>query len=113
LLVLDYLNVHHAEDNLVHKQEKQVGDTTFYITKWFDEDHFYKKIEVIDDTLQAPLSFTEKIAKFTLGDFNDMFAFHGLQLQDVFGDYDFGTYDIKKSPRLLMIARKQSGVGSL
>jgi SAM-dependent methyltransferase len=112
LLVLDYLNVHYAQDNLEHKQEKHVDGVTFYITKWFDEDHFYKKIEIVDKALQAPLSYTEKIAKFTLGDFNDMFAFHGLQLQDVYGDYQFGSYDIRKSPRLLMIAKKQSTVVS-
>src|SRR5690606_18983038 len=36
IFVLDYLNVHYAEDHLVHKQEKIIDDVTFYITKWFD-----------------------------------------------------------------------------
>ena len=42
----------------------------------------------------------------TLGDFNDMYAFHHLQLQEVYGDYKLGPYDVKKSPRLIMIGRK-------
>jgi SAM-dependent methyltransferase len=46
-------------------------------------------------------------ASFTLGDFNDMFAFHYLQMQEVYGDYDLNAYDIKRSPRLIMIARKK------
>jgi hypothetical protein len=46
--------------------------------------------------------------KFSLGDFTDMFAFHQLQIQEVYGDYDFAGYDIKKSPRLIMIAKKVS-----
>jgi hypothetical protein len=29
-----------------------------------------------------------------------------LQIQEVFGDYQFGHYDIRKSPRLIMIAKK-------
>jgi len=78
----------------------------YYLTKWFDETHFYKKIIVEDDTREAPLEFTEKVAKFSLGDFNDMFAFHHLQIQEVFGDYSLGTYDVKKSPRLIMVAKK-------
>ncbi len=105
-LVLDYLNVHYAEDHLVHKQEKEVDNINYYITKWFDEDYFYKKIEVEDDNLEVPIEHVERVAKFSLGDFNDMFSFHGLQIQEVFGDYHFNTYDIKKSPRLILIAKK-------
>jgi hypothetical protein len=50
--------------------------------------------------------FTEKVAKFSLGEFNDMFSYHGLQLQEVYGDYHLAPYDVQSSPRLIMIARK-------
>jgi len=106
ILVLDYLNVHYAEDHLVHTSHKEIDDTTYYLTKWFDETHFYKKIEIEDESLEEPLEFIEKVSKFSLGDFNDMFAFHKLQIQDVYGDYTFKNYDVKKSPRLIMIAKK-------
>lgn len=106
VLVLDYLNVHYAEDHLVHKSDTEINGVNFYLTKWYDETHFYKKIVVEDDVLEEPLIFQEKVAKFTLGDFNDMFAFHFLQIQEVFGDYQFNRYDVKKSPRLVMIAKK-------
>lgn len=108
ILVLDYLNVHYAEDHLVHQFEKQIDDINYYITKWFDETHFYKKIVVEDETLDQPLEFMEKVAKFSLGDFNDMYAFHHLQIQEIFGDYRFNSYDVKKSPRLIMIAKKMT-----
>ncbi len=105
-LVLDYLNVHYAEDHITHKAEKEIDGVNYYLTKWFDENHFFKKIIVEDDALDTPLEFIEKVAKFSLGDFNDMFAFHELQIQEVFGDYMLGSYDVKKSPRLIMVARK-------
>lgn len=105
-LVIDYLNVHYAEDHLIHKADKEIDGINFFITKWFDETHFYKKIVVEDDNLTEPLEYTEKVAKFTLGDFNDMFAYHNLQIQEVYGDYHFGAYDVRKSPRLIMIAKK-------
>ena len=106
IFVMDYLNVHFAEDHLVHQSEKQVEDVNFIITKWYDETHFYKKIIVEDEALQEPLVFTEKVAKFSLGDLTEMFAYQGLQIQEVFGDYNFSNYDVRKSPRLVMIAKK-------
>lgn len=106
ILVLDYMNVRYAEEHLVHKADKEVDGVNFFLTKWFDETHFYKKVIVEDDNLEEPLIFQEKVAKFSLGDFNDMFAFHKLQIQEVFGDYDFGAYDLRNSPRMLMIAKK-------
>ncbi len=104
--VMDYLNVHYAEDHLIHQSEKTIDDVNFIITKWYDETHFYKKIIVEAECLQEPLVFTEKVAKFSLGDFTEMFAYQGLQIQEVFGDYNFSNYDVKKSPRLVMIAKK-------
>ena len=104
--VLDYLNVHYAEDHLVHQFDKEIDGVNYFITKWFDETHFYKKIVVEDEALEEPLIYTEKVAKFSLGDFTDMFAYQGLQIQEVFGDYNFANYDVRKSPRLIMIAKK-------
>jgi SAM-dependent methyltransferase len=106
IFVMDFLNVHYAEDHLVHQSEKEIDGINFIITKWHDETHFYKKIVVEDEGLEEPLTYTEKVAKFSLGDFTEMFAYQGLQLQEVFGDYAFANYDVKKSPRMLMIARK-------
>jgi len=103
---MDYLNVHYAEDHLVHQFDKEVDGINFFITKWFDETHFYKKIAVEDEALQEPLVYTEKVAKFSLGDFTEMFAYQGLLIEEIFGDYNFGDYHVRKSPRLIMIARK-------
>lgn len=106
VFVMDYLNVHFAEDNMVHQSEKEIDGVNYVITKWYDETHFYKKIVIEDEAQDEPLVFTEKVAKFSLGDFTDMFAYQGLQIREVFGDYNFNNYSVKTSPRLLMIAEK-------
>ncbi len=106
VFVMDYLNTHFSEDHLIHSGEKTIDDVQFIITKWFDENFFYKKIEVLDEQFSEPLIFNEKVAKFSLGDFTDMFAYQGLQIKEVFGDYEFNRYDVKKSPRLIMVAQK-------
>jgi SAM-dependent methyltransferase len=105
-LVIDYLNVHYAEDHLRQEDSKQIDDTVYTIHRWHDESHFYKKITVTDPVLKTPMEYTEKVAKFSLGDFTDMLSFQGLQVQEVFGDYQFGPYDIRKTPRLIIIAEK-------
>ncbi|MEO6583491.1 MAG: class I SAM-dependent methyltransferase [Ferruginibacter sp.] len=104
--VMDYLNVHYAEDHMVHQSEKEIENINYIITKWYDENYFYKKIMIEDEQLEEPLVYTEKVAKFSLGDFTEMFAYQGLQIKEVFGDYNFNNYHIKKSPRVIMIAQK-------
>lgn len=106
--VMDYLNVHYAEDHLVHQSEKEIDGINFIITKWYDETHFYKKIIIEDEDMHhEPMEFTEKVAKFSLGDFTEMFSYQGLQIQEIFGDYNFTNYDVKNPPRLIMIAKKK------
>ena len=61
---------------------------------------------VTDPSLSEPFENTEKVAKFSLGDFTDMLAFQGMQVQEIFGDYQFAGYDVKNTPRLIVIARK-------
>ncbi|MGQ0739798.1 MAG: class I SAM-dependent methyltransferase [Bacteroidota bacterium] len=107
IFVIDYLNVHYAEDHLRHDETKQINSATYIIHRWDDETHFYKKIMVTDETLKEPLEHTEKVAKFSLGDLTDMLAFQGLQVQEVFGDYQLGSYDVRKTPRLILIASKR------
>ena len=106
IFVIDYLNVHFAEDHLVPAENRQIDETQYDIHRWDDETHFYKKITVTDPSLKQPMSYTEKVAKFSLGDFTDMLSYQGLQVQEVYGDYTFSHYDVKKSPRLIIIAKK-------
>lgn len=107
VFVIDYLNAHFIENHLQYKSELEKDGVTFNITRWLDETHFYKKIIVEDEAnLEEPLEFTEKVAKFSLGDFNDMFAFHNLQIQDVYGSYNFEPYHVTNSQRLIIVAKK-------
>jgi SAM-dependent methyltransferase len=106
--MIDYPNVHFEEEHQLHNENKQIDNTTYDIHRWDDESHFYKKITVTDPSLRQPVTFTEKISKFSLGDFTEMLSYHSLQVQEVFGNYDFHSYDTRKTPRLIILARKKS-----
>lgn len=108
IFVIDYLNVHYAEDQMVSNEIKKINGTDYQIHRWHDETHFYKKIIVDDPQILQPVSFTEKVSKFSFGDFNDMLSYQGLQVQEVFGDYQLGRYDVKTKPRMIIVAKKNS-----
>jgi hypothetical protein len=61
---------------------------------------------VEDENLPEPLEYVEKVAKFSPGDFTDMLSYQQMQVQEVFGDYNFNHYDVKRSPRMIIIAKK-------
>jgi SAM-dependent methyltransferase len=106
ILTIDYLNVHSAEDNLNHKEAVEINSVVFNIERWCDEEHFYKRIHVEDAAKHVNETFTEEVEKFTLGDFTDMLSYQGLMVENVFGDYELNNYHVKKSPRMIITARK-------
>lgn len=107
IFVIDYLNVHYAEDHLVKSETTVLDSTSFHITRWHDASHFFKQIQ-IEKPGRHDLKhlYTEKVSKFSMGDFTDMLAYQDMQVQEVFGDYHLGNYDVKKSPRMIIIAKK-------
>ena len=104
-IVIDYLNVGYAEERLVAEESKQISGIIYYIKRWADNTHFYKKI-IIDDQFSQPFEYVEKVAKFTISDFRYMFYCYDLRLVEIYGDYQLSPYSIINSPRLIMIVKK-------
>lgn len=107
ILIFDYLNVHYAEEHLKSSETKMIGETQYIIDRWHDETHFYKKITITDPKLEKQMQHTEKVAKFSLGDFTDMLSFQNMQVSEVFGDYKLNAYHVTKTPRLIIMAKKR------
>jgi SAM-dependent methyltransferase len=105
--VLDYLNVQHARENLIPESLKKIGQVNFHLTRWADDTHLYKKIVVEDERLHGPLQFIEKVALFTLQDFEKMFSRQGLEIKETLGDYQLNPFNLENSPRLLLVAVKK------
>jgi SAM-dependent methyltransferase len=107
IFVIDYLNV--ACKNLQTTDEYQttINDCSYHIKKWKDNRFLFKQISVQDPSIQQTFEFTEKVAVFSLQDFNQMFEKNGLVITAVFGDYALGSFDVEASPRLIMVAQKK------
>jgi len=106
LFVIDYLNTHYAEDHLVKSEIRKIDQVAFHISRWQNDTHFFKQIQVEENGRLMKHLFTERVAKFSLGDFTDMLAYQGMQMKEVFGDYQLNHYNIRKSPRMILIAGK-------
>lgn len=106
IALFDYLNVHYVEEHFVHEETKTIDAIAYHIRRWDDEGFFYKRIIINDAEPDKPLEFTERVAKLSLGDFTEMLAYQKMQVEEVFGDYDLNNYDVKKTPRLIVAARK-------
>ncbi len=112
-LVVDYLNVRHAERRLVPEETVERNGTVFRISRWSDDEAFFKRIVVQRDGAARPLQFEERVAKLSLADFSFMFALCGFEIEQRFGDYELSPYDAEQSPRLILVARKMDGLGYL
>lgn len=106
MVLFDFLNVHYVEEHLVVHEIKEMDNTQFEIYRWMTEDHFFKKILITDPALDHRQEYTEKVAKFSLGDFTDMLSFQKMQVVNVFGDHQLNPYDVVKTPRMMVLARK-------
>ena len=109
-LVLDYLNVETTERRLVDSETVVRGDARYRISRWSDSQALFKRIIVEDSALQSPLEQVERVAKFTLADFQRLLARDGFTIQCVFGDYALRAFESSTSPRLIIVARKTTSV---
>jgi len=105
-VVFDYINAKHAAEHLVPSEEKEIDGIIYSITRWMDEKYFFKRIVIDDNQLGEDAEYTEQVAGFGLDDFEFMFALNYLEIEEVYGDYKLNEYDSKKSPRLIIVAKK-------
>jgi SAM-dependent methyltransferase len=110
-LVLDYLNTRHAEEHLTASETKEVEGVVYRIRRWTDGRCFFKRIVVEDGGSGAPIEYREQVARFSLADFARMFDMHGLEIVELYGDYQLSGYEPRTSPRMILVARKRGVMG--
>ena len=106
VLVMDYINPVAAEKKLKGSEEKEIDGFIYHITRWTTETHFFKKIRIENMEMAKPVEHIERVKKFSVEDFKNLFDQSGLQLEKVYGDYYLNEYDVQTSPRLILIAKK-------
>jgi SAM-dependent methyltransferase len=106
IVVFDYFNSPDAKAPAPQAITQQIRDNNYSIESREDAAHIYKKVTVTGPALPTPISFTAQQVKFSLEDFKEMFRHHGVQVEEVFGNYELGPYDQQSSSRLIVVGRK-------
>jgi len=101
LAVLDFMNVDYVIPNLVANEIKEVDGIVFNIKRYVKNGHILKEIAFEVDGKTR--SYTEKVRALSLNDFQTYFKEAGIDLLDIFGDYNLGSYQEQTSERLIMV----------
>lgn len=106
-LVIDFLNTSLAELNIFSEEVKHIAEFEFHITKKATDKHIFKTIKVYNKEKEMLINFEERVARFNLEDFKNLFNKSGLVLMDVYGDHSLNSFDVSTSPRLILFAKKK------
>ena len=102
--VQDFLNTPHVIETLSPEDTSTEKGVTVTQRRWIDAGRIHKEIELDDGTQHK--TYRESVRLFTLYDLEDMYDHVGLDLVDVYGDYDGAAYT-PSSSRLITVAEKR------
>lgn len=102
--VIDFLNVPHVLRKLVVSNQKIEQGIVFKMNRRLEDDHIIKDIKFEDEG--ENYHYIERVKALMLSDFKGYFDKAGLELTQVYGNYQLETYDRFKSDRLIMVVTK-------
>lgn len=103
LLVLDFINVIKAVNDMVVKETKEIDGITFAIERELRAGFIQKSISFFaEDTYHT---YTEKVKYITVEKMKLYFKEVGLEIINIFGDYKLNSFKGLESDRLILIAK--------
>jgi SAM-dependent methyltransferase len=104
ILLLDYLNSECTVKKMKERDILQRGDIQFHLQKKIENGFIKKKIEFLDKGVHY--SYKEQLKMINLYTFKQMMSEAGLEMMQLFGDYDLSAFDPSSSMRLIMVAKR-------
>ena len=106
VFILDFLNAVKVKANLVGYEEKVIEEVKFEITRSVENGVIIKRIHIIDG--DEEFDFEEQVDALMLDNFKQYFDKAGLELINVYGDYELNMFDEMTSDRLILVGKKRS-----
>ncbi len=103
-LVIDFMNITKVTGALIPEESKTIEGITFCIRKHIENERIVKDILFSDQGRE--FHFQEKVSMLYKEDFLKYFNFAGLNVKNIFGDYQLNPFHPEKSDRLIIIAEK-------
>ena len=102
-IVVDFLNLEKVIQNLIPEQHISKKGIEFIIRKNVSDNFIIKKIDVKHD--QEVHHYIEKVQALDLDKMKFFANAAGLEIQELFGDYDLNPFDNNHSERLILLMR--------
>jgi len=104
VLVIDFMNANKVISNLVLDEVKVVDGITFTINRKVENGFIIKTISFTDNNQK--FNFQEKVQALELHHFENYLKETNFSIYKVVGDYNLGNFDVEKSNRLIIFAKK-------
>jgi len=104
VLVIDFMNANKVISNLVLDEVKVVEGITFTINRKVENGFIIKTISFTDKNQK--FNFQEKVQALELHHFENYLKETNFSIYKVVGDYNLGNFDVEKSNRLIIFAKK-------
>jgi len=105
ILVIDFMNAHKVIQNLVKSEIKIIDGISFNISRDIINGFIVKTIEFTDEG--ENYKFQEKVQALQLSDFERYLKNTNFCIYKTVGDYNLGNFDLEKSNRLIIFAKKK------
>jgi SAM-dependent methyltransferase len=102
--VLDFLNPYRVINHLVSKELKTVNGIEFEIERTYEDQILYKDIRFSDQGKEY--HFQERVKAIRRTEFLGYFEKAGLELLNIFGDYNLKEYRREESERMIFLLEK-------
>ena len=106
IFIMDFFNAQKVINGIQAKGQFQCDKVHFDIRKKIENKFIIKEIHVTDEGKE--FTYAEKVKLLTKADFERYFSLVGLELSEVFGDYDLSPFNETNSERLILITKKRN-----
>lgn len=105
--VIDYMNISYTLDNYIRFEEGSIDGTSYKIKRYIIDDIIHKEMVFkMDDGSER--GYREQVKLYDLEWFKNRMSQRDLMIKKVFGDYDGNRFNLKESPRMIMVCEKVS-----
>ena len=104
--LIDFFNIEQVKKELVENEIVIINNIKFKISRKITKNYVEKNISFNDKSKKY--NFTEKVNTLTINDFSEYFKKTNLNITEIYGDYQLNKFDLKNSPRLIIIFKKKS-----
>ncbi len=104
IFVLDFFNSNYVVENLVAAEVKEIGGVSFNIKRWVEATHVIKTIQFT--VAGQEHLFQERVRLFSLEELENLVQSAHMKTENVFGDYSLDEFDLKASPRMILVIKK-------